>query len=152
MAKIKQIAAREILDSRGNPTIEYTVTLTDKSGGSASIPSGASTGKYEAFELRSNAPGRYQGKDVLNAVKNIQSHIATELSGLDPSDTAYLDECLVRPDGTANKAKLGAAVNAGYIKAGAPCHSERVCKYNRLLQIWQEIGPGACYAYNRNTI
>lgn len=108
MAKIKDIKAREILDSRGNPTIETKVVLEDESVGVASIPSGASRGKYEALELRDEDPTRYNGMGVLKAVAKVNGSIAPQLIGADASNQTQIDEALIRLDGTANKSNLGA--------------------------------------------
>jgi enolase 1/2/3 len=108
MAKIQKIAAREILDSRGFPTIETDVHLDDGSFGRALVPSGASTGQYEALELRDNDPSRYMGKGVRNAVNNVNQRIAPEIVGKDPVRQEELDLLMINLDGTPNKAKLGA--------------------------------------------
>lgn len=108
MAKIKTIKAREILDSRGNPTVETTVTLDDGSQAVTSIPSGASLGKYEAVELRDNDPKRYKGKGVLKAVDNVNNLIAPKLIGMKATDQIKIDKFLIELDGTHNKSNLGA--------------------------------------------
>jgi enolase len=108
MLGIEQIVAREILDSRGNPTVECDVTLEDGSIGSAAVPSGASTGEHEAVELRDNDKSRYQGKGVLKAVQNVDEIIAPELLGLDGLDQVVIDQTMIELDGTPNKSKLGA--------------------------------------------
>ncbi|MDR1397875.1 MAG: phosphopyruvate hydratase [Desulfarculales bacterium] len=108
MLGIEQIVAREILDSRGNPTIECDVTLEDGSVGSAAVPSGASTGEHEAVELRDNDKSRYQGKGVLKAVQNVEEIISPELLGLDGLDQVMIDQTMIDMDGTPNKSKLGA--------------------------------------------
>jgi enolase len=118
-ATIDQILAREILDSRGNPTVEVEVYLADGSTGRAAVPSGASTGKYEAVELRDNDPERYQGKGVLQAVDNVNDLIAEELEDFDVTDQVALDEALIELDGTPNKAKLGANAMLGVSLAAA---------------------------------
>ncbi len=105
---IDLVEAREILDSRGNPTIEVDVVLADGSVGRAAVPSGASTGVHEAVELRDGDPGRYGGKGVLRAVANVRETIGPEVVGLDAADQAGLDAALIALDGTPNKAKLGA--------------------------------------------
>lgn len=104
---IRQIDAREILDSRGNPTVEVDVTLEDGAQGRASVPSGASTGKHEAVELRDCDPARYAGKGVLRAVHNIRSEIAPLLRGHDASEQTAVDLAMLQCDGTPNKARLG---------------------------------------------
>src|SRR3989338_6918870 len=103
MATIRRIMAREILDSRGTPTVEVDVLLTDGSRGRAAVPSGASTGTHEALELRDISERRYGGKGVLQAVANVRGPIAKALKGADPSDQTKLDERLLALDGTPNK-------------------------------------------------
>ena len=107
-AKIQNIHAREILDSRGNPTLEVEVTLSDQSCGRAAVPSGASTGEFEAVELRDNDPKRYLGKGVLKAVANVNGEIAKAVVGLNPLDQKAVDQCMIELDGTENKSRLGA--------------------------------------------
>src|SRR5213593_4494210 len=106
--QIDHIHAREILDSRGNPTVEADVVLVSGDRGRAAVPSGASTGEHEAVELRDGDPKRYGGKGVLKAVANINDVIARELKGLDALDQRGIDQKLIELDGTANKSKLGA--------------------------------------------
>ncbi len=108
MSIIESIIAREILDSRGNPTVEVEVELEDGSKGRASVPSGASTGAHEALELRDNDPERYLGRGVLNAIENIHERIAPELEGMDALDQRAIDETMIQLDGTDNKSELGA--------------------------------------------
>ena len=123
MGKIKNIHARQIIDSRGNPTVEADVTLTDGSFGRAAVPSGASTGKYEAVELRDNNPLLYNGKSVLKAVSNINNIISSDLKGLEVDDQKNIDNKLLSIDGTENKSNLGAnsmlAVSLACAKAAA---------------------------------
>ena len=123
MGKIKNIHARQIIDSRGNPTVEADVTLTDGSFGRAAVPSGASTGKYEAVELRDNNPLLYNGKSVLKAVSNINNIISSDLKGLEVDDQKNIDNKLLSLDGTENKSNLGAnsmlAVSLACAKAAA---------------------------------
>ena len=107
MTRIKIISAREILDSRGNPTVEVDVTLSDGSKARAAVPSGASTGAFEAVELRDGGP-RYLGKGVASAVSNIEKVIAPALIGKDPFEQRALDQIMLNLDGSANKSKLGA--------------------------------------------
>ncbi|MEO8456533.1 MAG: phosphopyruvate hydratase [Chloroflexota bacterium] len=107
-SKISTIRAREILDSRGNPTVHVTVTLESGAIGAAGVPSGASTGIHEALELRDGDPKRYGGKGVLKAVANVNETIAAKVRGMDASDQRTLDEAMLALDGTPNKAKLGA--------------------------------------------
>jgi enolase len=108
MTAIIDIAAREILDSRGNPTVEVDVTLEDGATGRAAVPSGASTGAHEAAELRDGDKSRYAGKGVLKAVENVNRDLFEALSGLDAEDQRKIDAVMVALDGTPNKAKLGA--------------------------------------------
>jgi enolase len=108
MEKIEFISAREILDSRGNPTVEVEVGLDDGSFGRAAVPSGASTGKYEAVELRDKNKKRYGGKGVDQAVKNVNKVIAPALRGMEAQDQRLVDKTLIELDGTPNKGKLGA--------------------------------------------
>jgi len=108
MSTILDVFAREILDSRGNPTVEVEVVLEDGTIGRAAVPSGASTGQFEAVELRDKDPKRFVGKGVLKAVENVNSKIAPELQGLDALDQVNIDKTLIELDGTPNKSKLGA--------------------------------------------
>jgi enolase len=119
LATIVAVGAREILDSRGTPTIEVEVVLDDGSVGRAAIPSGASTGAHEAVELRDGDPARYGGKGVLGAVENVNSTIAEAVEGMDALDQVELDQALIELDGTANKAKLGANAILGVSLAAA---------------------------------
>ena len=105
---IEGIVAREILDSRGNPTVEVEVTLMDGSWGRAAVPSGASTGVHEALELRDGDKLRYSGKGVLIAVENVNTLISDALVGWDSSDQKGIDQTLLELDGTPNKSRLGA--------------------------------------------
>jgi enolase len=113
VSTIIDIHAREILDSRGNPTLEAEVCLEDGACGQAAVPSGASTGENEAVELRDGHPKRYLGKGVLKAVKNVNETIAPELIGYDALDQTGLDQALIDLDGTATKKKLGANATLG---------------------------------------
>lgn len=108
MTKIQNIRAREILDSRGNPTIEVEVRLSSGAVGRAAVPSGASTGEHEAWELRDGDPRRYLGKGVRKAVDNVHRRIAPSLIGMDSLDQQGIDACMLKLDGTKNKARLGA--------------------------------------------
>ena len=107
MAKIKKVKAREILDSRGNPTVEVDVILSDGAMGRAAVPSGASTGVAEAVELRDGDKSRYMGKGVLKAVGNVNSKIAKVVIGLDPTNQKEIDRLMIDLDGTKNKGNLG---------------------------------------------
>jgi len=108
METIEIVFAREILDSRGNPTIEVEVGLSDGGWGQAAVPSGASTGKFEALELRDGDPKRYSGKGVLKAVENVNTAIGPAITGMDPFDQSLIDTTMIKLDGTPNKEKLGA--------------------------------------------
>ncbi len=119
MTTITKIHAREILDSRGNPTLEAEVTLADGSFGRAMVPSGASTGTKEAVELRDGDKTRYMGKGVLKAVGNVNGTIAQTLTGFDAADQAGLDKRLIDLDGTENKGRLGANALLGVSMAAA---------------------------------
>jgi enolase len=113
MTHIEEISAMEILDSRGNPTVEVTVVLTNGAAGRAAVPSGASTGSFEAVELRDGDPHRYQGKGVLTAIKHVHEVIAKALVGANALEQTLIDQELIRIDGTDNKANLGANATLG---------------------------------------
>src|SRR5689334_13695732 len=116
---IENIHAREILDSRGNPTVEVEVELEDGTVGRAAVPSGASTGAYEAIELRDGDKRRYRGQGVRDAVKNVVETVGPELIGQDALDQAAIDRIMLEIDGTANKGKLGANAILGVSLATA---------------------------------
>jgi enolase len=131
MSYISEVHARQILDSRGNPTVEVDVITDEGALGRAAVPSGASTGIHEAVELRDNDKKKYVGKGVLKAVKNVNTVIADKLLGWDVSDQAGIDNLMIQLDGTPNKAKLGAnallavsmaAAKAAAIEAGLPLY------------------------------
>src|ERR1700709_864543 len=123
MSLIIEIHARQILDSRGNPTIEVDVLTENGALGRAAVPSGASTGAHEAVELRDNDKKRYLGKGVTKAVKNINDIIGPEIIGLDAADQRAVDFAMLKIDGTENKGKLGAnailAISMAVAKAAA---------------------------------
>src|SRR5437764_3853235 len=119
LAPISQVRGREILDSRGNPTVEVDVILADGTLGRAAVPSGASTGVHEAVELRDGDPSRYDGKGVTKAVANINTVLAPVAVGRDPADQVGLDRALIAADGTENKGKLGANAILGVSLATA---------------------------------
>ena len=119
MPDITKVHAREILDSRGNPTLEVDVTLSDGARGRAAVPSGASTGEHEAVELRDNDLHRYGGKGVLNAVVNVNREIELQVSGMPAGDQAGLDRALIALDGTPDKGRLGANAILGVSLANA---------------------------------
>jgi enolase len=136
---IEFIQARQVLDSRGNPTVEVDVILEDGTVGRAAIPSGASTGEHEAVELRDNDKKQYLGKSVNKAVENVNAKIAPELIGLDPRDQEAIDNLMLELDGTANKAKLGANAVLGVSLAVAKAAAE-ACS----LPLYRYLGgPGA---------
>ena len=126
MSKIKRITAREILDSRGNPTVEVDVLLDNGILGRAAVPSGASTGSREAVELRDHDKGRYMGKGVLNAVANVNKTIAPEVVGKDPRGQKSIDQLMIALDGTENKARLGANAILGVSLAVAKAAAQDV--------------------------
>ena len=130
---ITQVWAQEILDSRGNPTVEATVVVADGSIGRASVPSGASTGSHEALELRDEDPARFGGKGVRKAVQNIDSIIAPALIGMDCTNQEAIDTALLQLDGTETKSKLGAnailAVSIAVVKAAAASQKVPVYAY-----------------------
>lgn len=140
MEKIEIIIAREILDSRGNPTVEVEVGLTDGSFGHAAVPSGASTGKYEAVELRDKSKKRYMGKGVEKAVQNVNRVIAPVLVGIDALDQRIVDKTLIELDGTPNKGKLGANATLGVSLAVARAAADSV-----FMPLYRYIGgANAC--------
>src|SRR5690242_15687868 len=106
--EIIKVIGREILDSRGNPTVEADVYLADGSMGRAAVPSGASTGEHEAVELRDGDKGRYLGKGTQKAVRNLRETIAPEVQGMDAENQSAIDRKMIELDGTPNKGKLGA--------------------------------------------
>jgi len=130
---IVDVHAREILDSRGNPTVEAEVTLGDGSVGRAAVPSGASTGEHEAVELRDGDPQRYLGKGVQNAVGNVNLKIADALQGMDATDQRRIDDAMIDLDGTPNKSKLGAnailAVSMACARASAAALKTPLYRY-----------------------
>ncbi|MBP7981517.1 MAG: phosphopyruvate hydratase [Arenimonas sp.] len=137
MSQISKIIAREILDSRGNPTLEAEVTLASGHVGRAAVPSGASTGSKEAIELRDGDKTRFMGKGVRKAVENVNSEIAKALNGFDAFDQAGLDQRLINLDGTENKARLGANALLGVSLANA--HAAAAAKGQAL---WQYLADG----------
>ena len=135
MSMIVDVHARQILDSRGNPTVEVDVELSDSSAGRAAVPSGASTGTFEAVELHDGVKKVYGGKSVLKAVANVNGPIAEEIVGLEASSQRELDELLITLDGTSNKGKLGANAILGVSLAVARAAAESAC-----LPLWQYLG------------
>jgi enolase len=126
MSIIEYVEAREILDSRGNPTVEVDVVLEDGTMGRAAVPSGASTGEYEAVELRDGDKKRYLGKGVLKAVENVNTAIASEICGLDALEQVDVDRTMIDLDGTENKGKLGANAILGVSMAVARAAAEHL--------------------------
>jgi enolase len=135
MTEIVDILAREILDSRGNPTIEVDVVLEDGASGRAAVPSGASTGAHEAVEKRDGDKGRYQGKGVLQAVAAVNGEIFDALSGLDAEDQRRIDSLLIDLDGTKNKSRLGANAILGVSLAVAKAAADSVA-----LPLYKYVG------------
>ena len=133
MFNINQIKAREILDSRGNPTLEVDVTLENGSFGRAAVPSGASTGAHEAVELRDNDKARFKGKGVSKAVENVNKDLATALIGLNAKDQKSIDHKMIDLDGTENKSRLGAnailGISLAIAKAAATCSNQSLFRY-----------------------
>jgi len=134
MTRLKDIQAWEILDSRGNPTVQVEVTLDDGSVGTAAVPSGASTGTLEALELRDGDPDRYIGKGVLKAVANVNSEIRGLLAGMATDDQVSIDEAMIESDGTENKARLGANAILGVSLAAA-----RAAANSRGIPLYEHI-------------
>lgn len=135
MTAITHVRAREILDSRGNPTVEVDIGLEDGSLGRAAVPSGASTGSMEALELRDNDKKRYRGKGVLKAVANVNNEIADALIGMDAEEQVKIDQAMLELDGTENKSKLGANAILGVSLAVAQAAAESVA-----LPLYRYIG------------
>ena len=140
MTAIVDIAAREILDSRGNPTVEVDVTLEDGSNGRAAVPSGASTGAHEAVELRDGDETRYFGKGVLKAVDRVNGDLFDALSGFDAEDQRKIDETMIALDGTGNKSRLGANAILGVSLAVAKAAAES-CG----LPLYRYVGGGQAH-------
>ena len=134
--EIEKVIGREILDSRGNPTVEAEVYLADGTVGRGTAPSGASTGEFEALELRDGDKSRYLGKGVLKAVENINTIINDAVTGLDASDIYAVDRAMIEADGTKDKSKLGAnAILAVSIAAShAAAASLKIPLYSTFLQ------------------
>ncbi len=144
MTEIKEIKAREILDSRGNPTVEVDLITSSGVLGRAAVPSGASTGKHEALELRDKDAGRYKGKGVLKAVSNITERILPVLKGMEVSEQEKIDEAMLSLDGTENKSSLGANAILGVSMAAA--RAAAMEKGVSLFRYLKEIASGADYA------
>src|SRR3972149_4293264 len=125
MSAIAGFAAREILDSRGNPTVEVEVRTVNGAVGRAAVPSGASTGEHEALELRDGDEARYLGRGVTRAVENVLQKIAPEATGVEVTEQAALDRLLLELDGTETKSNLGANAILGVSLAAAPAAGSR---------------------------
>ncbi len=157
MSKIRNIHAREIIDSRGNPTVEVDVTLENGITATASVPSGASTGVHEALELRDNDPKRYNGKGVLQAVKNVNEKIFPKLKGMDALNQKLIDQTMIELDGTESKTNLGAnamlGVSLAVLKAGAKFKKEELYAYlgdkKILPRCMMNILNGGAHAENK---
>jgi enolase len=134
MSQIERVHARQILDSRGNPTVEVEVGLSSGSSGRAAVPSGASTGEFEATELRDGGD-RWQGKGVTRAVANVDGEIAETVTGMDASDQEGLDRALIELDGSANKSRLGANAILGVSLAAAQAQAAQ-----ENLPLWRYLG------------
>ena len=141
MPTIDSIKAREILDSRGNPTLEVEVKLSDSTTGRAAVPSGASTGKYEAIELRDRDDSRFNGLGVLQAVTNVNKHIAAAIIGMPATEQVAIDHKLIELDGTANKSHLGANAILGTSLAVAHAAANRLG-----IPLYHYLGGVASYA------
>ena len=158
MTEIIKICAREILDSRANPTVEAEITLSDGTVATAQVPSGASTGRYEAYELRDGEKSRYHGKGTLTAVKNINEIISPALVGMDAFDIHEADSVILALDGTYNKSRLGGnavlAVSLALARAGAESLGIPLYRYlggalaNRLPVPMMNIINGGLHAHN----
>ena len=157
MSKIRNIHAREIIDSRGNPTVEVDVTLESGITATASVPSGASTGVHEALELRDNDPKRYNGKGVLQAVKNVNEKIFPKLKGMDALNQKLIDQTMIELDGTECKTNLGAnamlGVSLAVLKVGAKFKKEELYAYlgnkKTLPRCMMNILNGGAHAENK---
>ena len=140
MSTIENIKAREILDSRGNPTLEVEVRLSDGTVGQAAVPSGASTGKYEAVELRDGDASRFNGRGVLKAVANVRERIAPAIIGMPATDQAAIDHKLIELDGTTNKSHLGANAILGVSLAVAHAAANQL-----IMPLYRYLGGVATY-------
>ena len=136
MSVITDIFAREILDSRGNPTVEVEVYTELGGFGRASVPSGASTGEHEAVELRDGDKSRFMGKGVLKAVKNVNDVIAKKIVGMDVTDQRAIDKAMIDLDGTPNKGKLGANAILGVSLAAAHAAADDANTNDECYQWW----------------
>ena len=144
MTAIIDITAREILDSRGNPTVEVDVTLEDGTVGRAAVPSGASTGMYEALELRDGDQNRFLGKGVLKAVEAVNGEIFDAISGRDATDQKALDRTLINLDGTPDKSRLGANAILGVSLALAKAAAISKCSRHSGKRAWRPVCRATC--------
>ena len=154
--QIEKVIGREILDSRGNPTVEAEVTLVDGTVGRGTAPSGASTGEFEALELRDGDKSRYLGKGVTKAVENINTVISDAITGMDASDIYAIDATMIKADGTKDKSRLGAnailAVSIAAARAAAISLDIPLYRFlggisgNRLPVPMMNIVNGGCHA------
>ena len=140
MSEIISLLAREILDSRGNPTIEVEVKTADGNMGRAAVPSGASTGAHEAYELRDNDKKRYLGKGVLKAIQHVREKLAPEIVGLNVFEQVYIDKILRDIDGTENKSNLGANAILGVSLACA-----KAAALDAGLPLYRYVGGSQAY-------
>ncbi len=138
MSNISKVMAREVLDSRGNPTVEVDVELSDKARGRALVPSGASTGAFEALELRDGDPERYGGRGVLKAVENVTKHLAPAIMGKSALEQAFIDKEILDVDGTPDKSRMGANAMLGVSIAVA-----RAAAKSRDVPLYRHLSPGA---------
>ncbi len=134
MSQIQKVHARQVIDSRGNPTVEVEVRLDSAASGRAIVPSGASTGEFEAVELRDGGDA-FGGKGVMRAVENVHGEIASAVTGLDADDQAALDRAMIELDGTGNKGRLGANAILGVSLAAAKATAEE-----HGLPLWRYLG------------
>jgi enolase len=148
VTKISKIHAREVLDSRGNPTVEVEMHCASGVLGKAIVPAGASTGKAEAHELRDGDPARYDGRGVLKAVRHVNDVLAPAIICLDPAEQATIDERLCELDGTPQKSRLGANALLGVSLAAAHAAAadRRIPLYRHLIQLWQTTGGSGALA------
>src|SRR6266436_1570182 len=137
MSTIAEIQAREIIDSRGNPTIEVDVLLANGATGRAAVPSGASTGEHEALELRDKDPKRYGGKGVLGAAAHVHGPIAERVLGMNAFDQLALDRALIELDGTPTKSRLGANATLGVSMATAKAAAAAL-----VILLYRRLGRG----------
>jgi len=141
MATISNVHGREIIDSRGNPTVEVDITTSDGAKFTASVPSGASTGIYEAAELRDGG-SRYMGKGVLQAVENVNTMLKDAVMGMDPADQRGVDDAMLKVDGTPNKSNAGANAILGVSLAASKLEPPpRVYPFGNTTPISREIPP-----------